>query len=40
MRKAIGKDLSRVAMPVVLNEPLGLLQKLCEEILIFALVQL
>ncbi|UJR21278.1 hypothetical protein I4U23_024370 [Adineta vaga] len=31
MRKAIGKDLSRVAMPVILNEPLGLLQKLCEE---------
>jgi len=31
MRKAIGKDLSRIAMPVVLNEPLGLLQKLCEE---------
>ena len=31
MRKSIGKDLSRVAMPVVLNEPLGLLQKLCEE---------
>ncbi|CAF0898998.1 unnamed protein product [Didymodactylos carnosus] len=32
MRKAIGKDLSRVAMPVILNEPLGLLQKLCEEL--------
>lgn len=31
MRKAIGKDLSRIAMPVILNEPLGLLQKLCEE---------
>ncbi|CAF4609861.1 unnamed protein product, partial [Rotaria sp. Silwood2] len=31
MRKAIGKDLSRIAMPIVLNEPLGLLQKLCEE---------
>lgn len=31
MRKSIGKDLSRIAMPVVLNEPLGLLQKLCEE---------
>ena len=32
MRKAIGKDLSRIALPVILNEPLGLLQKLCEEI--------
>jgi hypothetical protein len=31
MRKAIGKDLSRIALPVVLNEPLGLLQRLCEE---------
>lgn len=31
MRKTIGKDLSRVAMPVIMNEPLGLLQKLCEE---------
>ncbi|UJR28181.1 hypothetical protein I4U23_009433 [Adineta vaga] len=31
MRKAIGKDLSRIALPVILNEPLGLLQKLCEE---------
>ncbi|CAF3326323.1 unnamed protein product [Rotaria socialis] len=31
MRKSIGKDLSRIAMPIVLNEPLGLLQKLCEE---------
>ncbi|CAF0930504.1 unnamed protein product [Rotaria sp. Silwood1] len=31
MRKAIGKDLSRIAMPIILNEPLGLLQKLCEE---------
>ncbi|CAF0929211.1 unnamed protein product [Adineta ricciae] len=31
MRKAIGKDLSRIALPVILNEPLGVLQKLCEE---------
>jgi len=31
MRKAIGQDLSRIALPVILNEPLGLLQKLCEE---------
>lgn len=31
MRKSIGKDLSRVTMPVILNEPLGILQRLCEE---------
>jgi oxysterol-binding protein-related protein 3/6/7 len=31
MRKSIGKDLSRIAMPVILNEPLSVLQKLCEE---------
>ncbi|CAF0740821.1 unnamed protein product [Didymodactylos carnosus] len=29
--KAIGKDLLRVTMPVILNEPLDLLQNLCEE---------
>ncbi|XP_015217750.2 oxysterol-binding protein-related protein 7 [Lepisosteus oculatus] len=28
----IGKDLSRVSMPVVLNEPLCFLQRLCEEL--------
>ena len=32
LRKAIGKDLSKIAMPVILNEPLGILQKLCEEL--------
>ena len=29
--RSIGKDLSRVTMPVILNEPLGILQRLCEE---------
>ena len=29
---AIGKDLSRVSMPVSLNEPLSALQRLCEEV--------
>lgn len=28
----IGKDLSRVSMPVALNEPLSLLQRLSEEL--------
>lgn len=32
LRKAIGKDLSKIALPVILNEPLGILQRLCEEI--------
>lgn len=32
LRKAIGKDLSKIALPVILNEPLSLLQRLSEEI--------
>ncbi|XP_036371812.1 oxysterol-binding protein-related protein 3a isoform X1 [Megalops cyprinoides] len=32
LRRNIGKDLSRVAMPVQLNEPLNTLQRLCEEL--------
>ncbi|KAG2460654.1 OSBL7 protein, partial [Polypterus senegalus] len=32
MRNNIGKDLSRVSMPVQLNEPMNTLQKLCEEL--------
>ena len=28
----IGKDLSRVSMPVALNEPVSLLQRLSEEL--------
>ncbi|KAJ8251710.1 hypothetical protein GJAV_G00224270 [Gymnothorax javanicus] len=28
----IGKDLSRVSMPAALNEPVGLLQRVCEEL--------
>lgn len=28
----IGKDLSRVSMPAALNEPVCLLQRLCEEL--------
>ncbi|KAG0715942.1 Oxysterol-binding protein-related protein 6 [Chionoecetes opilio] len=30
--KNIGKDLSKVSMPVNLNEPLNLLQRMCEEL--------
>ncbi|XP_015919304.1 oxysterol-binding protein-related protein 6 isoform X2 [Parasteatoda tepidariorum] len=30
--KNIGKDLSKVSMPVTLNEPLSVLQRLCEEL--------
>ncbi|ORX60141.1 Oxysterol-binding protein [Piromyces finnis] len=32
IRKNIGKDLSRVSMPVTMNEPINLLQRLCEEL--------
>lgn len=32
LRKNIGKDLSTISMPVNLNEPLNLLQRLCEEL--------
>uniref|UniRef100_A0A8C1NIK0 Oxysterol-binding protein n=1 Tax=Cyprinus carpio TaxID=7962 RepID=A0A8C1NIK0_CYPCA len=32
LRSNIGKDLSKVAMPVQLNEPLNTLQRLCEEV--------
>jgi hypothetical protein len=32
LRKHIGKDLSRVSMPVTMNEPLSALQRLCEEV--------
>lgn len=30
--KNIGKDLSQISMPVALNEPLNVLQRLCEEL--------
>lgn len=32
IRRNIGKDLSQVAMPVVMNEPTGLLQRFAEEL--------
>ncbi|KAI8093758.1 Oxysterol-binding protein-domain-containing protein [Halteromyces radiatus] len=31
-RKNVGKDLSTIAMPVSMNEPLNILQKACEEL--------
>ncbi|KAF9974873.1 hypothetical protein BGZ73_001648 [Actinomortierella ambigua] len=32
LRKNVGKDLSTVAMPVSMNEPINVLQRLCEEL--------
>ncbi|KAI7887614.1 Oxysterol-binding protein-domain-containing protein [Mucor mucedo] len=32
LRKNIGKDLSTISMPISLNEPINLLQRLCEEL--------
>ncbi len=32
LKKNIGKDLSKIAMPVALNEPLSMLQVLAEEL--------
>ena len=32
LRKNIGKDLSKISMPVTLNEPLSTLQRICEEL--------
>ncbi|KAF9581938.1 hypothetical protein BGW38_000870, partial [Lunasporangiospora selenospora] len=32
LRKNVGKDLSTIAMPVSLNEPINVLQRLCEEL--------
>lgn len=32
LRNNVGKDLSTISMPIVLNEPINLLQKLCEEL--------
>uniref|UniRef100_A0A673ZIG9 Oxysterol-binding protein n=1 Tax=Salmo trutta TaxID=8032 RepID=A0A673ZIG9_SALTR len=32
LKNNIGKDLSKIAMPVQLNEPLNTLQRLCEEV--------
>jgi hypothetical protein len=31
LKKNIGKDLSTVSMPIVLNEPLNVLQRICED---------
>lgn len=32
LRKNIGKDLSTIALPISLNEPINILQRLCEEL--------
>ncbi|KAJ2777440.1 Oxysterol-binding protein 3 [Coemansia interrupta] len=33
LRKNVGKDLSSIAMPLVMNEPINALQSLCEELM-------
>ncbi|KAJ2238331.1 Oxysterol-binding protein 3 [Coemansia sp. RSA 1722] len=33
LRKNVGKDLSSIAMPLVMNEPINALQALCEELM-------
>ncbi|KAJ2725996.1 Oxysterol-binding protein 3 [Coemansia sp. Benny D115] len=38
LRKNVGKDLSSIAMPLVMNEPINALQALCEELLYQALL--
>ncbi|XP_078501716.1 oxysterol-binding protein-related protein 7 [Lissotriton helveticus] len=40
LRNNIGKDLSKVSMPVQLNEPLNTLQRLCEELEYSALLDM
>jgi hypothetical protein len=32
LKSAIGKDLTKIALPVVFNEPLSMLQRLCEDV--------
>ena len=32
LRKNIGKDLSTISLPISLNEPINLMQRLCEEL--------
>ncbi|KAI9146593.1 Oxysterol-binding protein-domain-containing protein [Paraphysoderma sedebokerense] len=32
LKNAIGKDLSKITLPVYFNEPIGMLQRLCEDI--------
>ena len=32
LKKNVGKDLSKISMPIALNEPLNMLQRLCEEL--------
>ncbi|KAJ2357969.1 Oxysterol-binding protein 3 [Coemansia sp. RSA 2618] len=39
LRKNVGKDLSSIAMPLVMNEPINALQALCEELAYNPLLQ-
>ncbi|KAJ2754766.1 Oxysterol-binding protein 3, partial [Coemansia sp. BCRC 34490] len=39
LRKNVGKDLSSIAMPLIMNEPINALQALCEELMYGRLLQ-
>ncbi|KAJ2675995.1 Oxysterol-binding protein 3 [Coemansia spiralis] len=39
LRKNVGKDLTSIAMPLVMNEPINALQALCEELMYCRLLQ-
>ncbi|KAJ2335471.1 Oxysterol-binding protein 3 [Coemansia sp. RSA 2681] len=39
LRKNVGKDLSSISMPLVMNEPINALQSLCEELMYSRLLQ-
>eukprot|EP01135_Chromosphaera_perkinsii_P002884 Nk52_evm39s229 gene=Nk52_evmTU39s229 len=39
LKQSLGKDLSKVAMPVILNEPISFLQRLCEDLEYVELLQ-
>ncbi|KAJ1812640.1 Oxysterol-binding protein 3 [Coemansia sp. RSA 2598] len=40
LRKNVGKDLSSIAMPLVMNEPINALQALCEELMYQRLLEI
>ncbi|KAJ1722146.1 Oxysterol-binding protein 3 [Coemansia erecta] len=40
LRKNVGKDLSSIAMPLVMNEPINALQSLCEELMYQRLLEI
>lgn len=40
LKPMIGKDFSKIAMPVILNEPLSMLQRMCEDLEYYELLEL